>query len=82
MTARPNPDKPEPLLKDKTEKDMKKLSSGTQELTKIKTMYGHRKRRIPLKVKISFRENLCSSVAKILSSRFLIFLSILQEIQS
>jgi hypothetical protein len=32
----PNPDKPEPKLKDKTEKDMKKISSGTQELTKVK----------------------------------------------
>jgi len=32
----PNPDKPEPKLKDKTEKDMKKISSATQELTKVK----------------------------------------------
>jgi hypothetical protein len=32
----PNPDKPEPKLKDKTEKDMKKISSGTQELTKVR----------------------------------------------
>jgi len=32
----PNPDKPEPKLKDKTEKGLKKISSGTQELTKVK----------------------------------------------
>jgi hypothetical protein len=32
----PNPDKPEPKLKDKTEKGMKKISSGTQELTKVR----------------------------------------------
>jgi hypothetical protein len=54
MTARPNPDKPEPQLKDKPEKNMKKISSGTQELTKVKTIYGHRKHGIPLKVKNLF----------------------------
>jgi hypothetical protein len=28
-SSNPNPDKPEPKLKDKAEKDMKKISSGT-----------------------------------------------------
>jgi hypothetical protein len=32
----PNPDKPEPKLKDKTEKDIKNISSATQKLTKVR----------------------------------------------
>jgi hypothetical protein len=34
--AVPTPDKPEPKVKDKTEKDIKNISSGSQELTKVR----------------------------------------------